>query len=92
MSDYMKALMADRQYTVAIRICEGEDPKEIGVGVMSTSEAICVALAANRYDLLPEGWPDPLDAFLRRLDGRQRDIVRLARDIYAPFEGDPTQG
>lgn len=39
------------------------------------SEHITVALAVKRYDLLPNDWADPLEAYHRRLDSRQRAIV-----------------
>lgn len=35
------------------------------VGVLSTGECCYVALAANRYDLLPASYADPIDAWFR---------------------------
>lgn len=35
------------------------------VGVLSTGERCFVALAANRYDLLPADYSDPIDAWFR---------------------------
>lgn len=35
------------------------------VGVLSTGERCFVALAANRYDLLPASYADPIEAWLR---------------------------
>lgn len=40
---------------------------------------ICVALALGRYDLLPAPWTDPLAAYRRRLDDRQRAVVDASR-------------
>lgn len=41
----------------------------------SESELITVALAVQRYDLIPDNPPDPLDVYCTRLDDRQRSIV-----------------
>lgn len=48
---------------------------------VSSSQRATVALATKQYDLLPgEWWKDPLLAYHRRLDGRQRTIVDHWRD------------
>lgn len=41
----------------------------------SASELVTVALAVQRYDLIPDNMPDPLDAYHTKLDSRQRSIV-----------------
>lgn len=47
------------------RIANGGDAD--AVGVLSTGERCYVALAANRYDLLPANYADPIEAW-HRLD------------------------
>lgn len=45
----------------------------------STSETITLALAVADYQLLPHPWTDPLEAYVGRLDERQRRIVNEYR-------------
>ena len=47
----------------------------------STSEQITVALSLGRNDFLPDGWPDSLNAYMQRLDDRQRMIVDHYRTV-----------
>ena len=49
------------------------------IAAFSSSEIITVALAVDRYDLLPAIWSDPLEAYRSRLDDRQRSIVDTYR-------------
>jgi hypothetical protein len=39
------------------------------------TELVTVALAASRYDLLPDYYADPLEVYFQVLDDRQREIV-----------------
>ena len=41
----------------------------------SPTELVTVALAAGRYDLLPDYYADPLQDYFQVLDDRQREIV-----------------
>jgi hypothetical protein len=45
----------------------------------SPTELVTVALAAGRYDLLPDYYADPLQDYFQVLDDRQRDIVNMHR-------------
>jgi hypothetical protein len=44
------------------------------IGAFSTSEQCYIALAANRYDLLPSGFQDPIEAWLRLDQNWQRAV------------------
>jgi hypothetical protein len=53
-----------------------------GAGDMPTcspTELVTVALAAGRYDLLPDYYADPLKDYFQVLDDRQREIVNAHR-------------
>jgi len=41
----------------------------------STAELLTAALAVQRYDLIPYHWKDPLFAYHKVLNSRQRSIV-----------------
>lgn len=53
------------------------DPSK--VGVLSTGEAIAMALLFNKMEWLPEGYTDPLDA-INRLGDRWLAAVRVVRE------------
>ncbi|MCF7985791.1 MAG: hypothetical protein K9L70_15425 [Thiohalocapsa sp.] len=53
----------DRLDGLVQELADGADGAE--VGVLSTGEACYVALAAGRYDLLPETYRDPIAAWYR---------------------------
>lgn len=57
----------------------GEWSTESEMPNCSQDARICVALALNRYDLLPIPWTDPLAAYKMQLDDRQRAIVDISR-------------
>ena len=44
------------------------------VGVLSTGESCYVALAAERYDLLPHSCEDPIEAWYRLDDDLRRNV------------------
>jgi hypothetical protein len=54
----------------------GDQPVKKVIGPLSTSEAIVVALAFGRMDLLPRAYRNFRDAW-RRLDARQRHLVDI---------------
>jgi hypothetical protein len=57
----------------------GEWSTEDDMPVCSQGTRICVALALGRYDLLPAPWTDPLAAYKKQLNDRQRAIVDISR-------------
>ena len=54
--------MNDRLNDIVQNILDG---KTASVGVLSTGERCFVAIAANRYDLLPSSYADPIEAWQR---------------------------
>ena len=55
--------MNERLDALVERITRGDDGDV--VGVLSTGERCYVALAANRYELLPANYADPIEAWCR---------------------------
>jgi hypothetical protein len=68
--------MSERLHALVNHILNGGD--EEAVGVLSTGEHCFVALAANRYDLLPENYRDPIEAW-HRLDQEEQVSVCVWR-------------
>lgn len=64
--------MNARLVALVERIANGGDTDALGV--LSTGERCYVALASNRYDLLPTSYVDPIEAW-HRLDGEWRGGV-----------------
>jgi hypothetical protein len=73
----MQILYENRHDAIACRevLLAGRPVKTV-IGSLSTSEAIAVALAFGRTDLLPRSYRNFRDAW-RRLDSRQRRLVDL---------------
>lgn len=55
--------MNERLDNLVQLLCNGGDAD--AVGVLSTGERCYVALASNRYDLLPTSYADPIEAWNR---------------------------
>jgi len=68
--------MSERLHALVNHILNGSD--EDVIGVLSTGERCFVALAANRYDLLPDSCRDPIEAW-HRLDHEEQVGVCLWR-------------
>lgn len=87
----LRLLDEDRGDTIACRavLLAGRPVKAV-IGPLSTSEAIVVALAFGRSDLLPRSYRNFRDAW-RRLDSRQRRLVDLVARLPWPAreEGSP---
>jgi hypothetical protein len=87
----MQILYENRHDAIACRavLLAGRPVKTV-IGPLSTSEAIAVALAFGRTDLLPRSYRNFRDAW-RRLDSRQRRLVDLVARLpwSAREEGSP---
>lgn len=77
----MKVGKIDKEENAILEYKSGAWEDGERIAAYSMSETITVALAINRYDLLPENWSDPLEAYRSRLDDRQRSIVDLYRGV-----------
>lgn len=66
--------MRRKECRIIERIRTGAVAPDDVMGVLSTSEYLCVALGANRLDLLPPQFPD-FEVAWHRLDDVQRSIV-----------------
>lgn len=66
--------MTRKECRLIERLRSGTAVPDDVMGVLSTSEYLCVALGSNRLDLLPPGFPD-FESAWHRLDDAQRSIV-----------------